>query len=83
MGSVITYFAKRRVNGRHDEEELCAESCADDGIFRVFISSTCRDGERRRVPLIIVNVVSIFTFYGKLRLIHLLPVYGFDDLVLG
>lgn len=53
-----------------DEEEVCAEPCLDDNLFRATISNARRDGERRCVFCEGVNDVSVFMTDPTLRLQH-------------
>lgn len=59
----------------NDGEELRAEPFLDDYILRAFISNACGDDKRRRVLLVRVGIVSVFTFNSTLQLFHGLSVY--------
>lgn len=46
MGSIITYFAKRRIGRQHWWRRTLCEPWTDDGITTAFIFSACRNGDR-------------------------------------
>lgn len=53
-----------------DKEELCAEPCSDNGVFKAFMFSACGNSECRRILCVKVDGVSLFAFVSTLQLFH-------------